>query len=97
MNESPSPDGRVGRLLSDPRSWCKRHFAINKLGQAVSPMDKSACSWCIGGAITKEYGSGGEATLRVVEYLRGRGIASFNDAKETTHEDVVLLCEETGI
>jgi hypothetical protein len=33
--------------------WARKAFARNQSGKKVSPLDKSACSFCISGALTK--------------------------------------------
>ncbi len=45
-------------LISDINKWTVTTFAKNSFGDAVSPIDNSACKWCASGALIKFGGQG---------------------------------------
>lgn len=97
------------KLLEDPRRWTKGTFARNIEGFEVSASNPDAVCWCLEGAIAKivgdEIAASDEgsifytplfnviaACLSTAE-IEGSGIAGFNDAEDTTHQDVLNLLD----
>ena len=95
---------RMRRLLADSSSWTKWASARNSRGKVVAPSDCSAVKFCLFGAVTKVISENcmgsticaldDELNKTAVRRGKGNGV-SFNDAKDTTHKDVLDLIEST--
>jgi hypothetical protein len=95
---------RVAQLLSKPERWTKNHSALKADGVPVDPQNPEACAWCLSGALDamKINGSADPAGFykahkTITQVITDRGfssIPSFNDAHDTTLEDVQEVLEE---
>ena len=92
-------------LLSDPSRWTQKTMARNKHGDATSPLDLDACSFCLVGAIERCYGSIDEG-IPLEELIKQElkvqapnfeFIGQWNDAPDRTHEEVVELLKKLDI
>lgn len=45
------------------KGWCRETAAKNASGEAVDPLDKSACRWCAMGALERVRGYDGAITI----------------------------------
>lgn len=86
------------QLLSDPARWIKGASAKNKKGDATIAFSTYAVCWCQAGASTKYWGNDirlldmeNEFKIRtdIAQYLGFTIPVKFNDAKETTHADLM--------
>lgn len=88
--------------LSNPEYWTKGWFATDFNGNCVSWDSTAACKWCISGALRlaagdryENYQAGKEDVSKDARLLfidankLPLDIPTFNDARETTHEDVM--------
>ena len=91
----------IKQLLSDPDHWTKGAYARYGKDQApICPDHRSAKCFCLGGALIRLTRDTLECTA-VADLLRGQmgcgkkyhTIPQFNDAPETTHEDVIGLLD----
>ena len=89
-------------LLSDPDHWTKGAYARYGKDQApIWPNHRSAKCFCLGGALIRLTRNTIECTA-VADLLRGQirhgkkyyTIPLFNDAPETTHEDVIGVLDK---
>jgi hypothetical protein len=88
-------------LLSDESKWAKKSYAYEATGGPCDPRSETACSWCVMGAIERCYFDG-EVTGMYLDMITkvkrkvGR-IPEWNDAKETTYEEVIAVLKELDI
>lgn len=94
---------RARFVLKEPENWTVGEGARNVLGNAVHPSDRSACRWCLSGAIARvahpiEFSAACEALQAVMisrQYRSGYSVVDWNDANGRTHEDVLKLIDDT--
>ena len=89
---------RVRALLEAPERWTQGAFARTRKGQPCESDDSDAVCWCIRGALTKSAGGRDSPArndlLDVVERcVPCLSLAVWNDAKSTTHADVLALLD----
>jgi hypothetical protein len=41
------------QLFSKPGTWTQGPYALDRLGNAISPTHRSACKWCLVGGLLK--------------------------------------------
>lgn len=94
---------KIYELLDSPDKWCKGNLAVNKSNEPVMEDEKSACKWCLIGALYKCYSDSTQIVLDT-EYLLSKKlrvdineIEVWNDDPNTTYEDVIKLCKELDI
>lgn len=83
---------KAKELLSDPEKWYKGYFAVNKNGKNVSSISDKAYKWCMTGALSKVCPYDVDARHAAIDQLTftlREGIPGFNDAPDTTHQDVM--------
>lgn len=91
---------KVHELLSSPDKWTKGAYARNDAGYAVPATDPEAVSFCLLGAIQRCYLDRSDVKARLFEacytsfYM---GPINYNDAKTTTHADVIRLVKDLDI
>ena len=77
------------------QSWTQGAYARNSDGESVAAKDPTACSWCAVGAIKAANPDGYPRLCELwdlFDNLVGRPLTiSFNDASDTTQEDVLSL------
>ncbi len=79
-------------LFNSPDKWCKRQLAEDKNGNWCSPNDERAVRWCLLGGCMKCLGF---ETLRdVIRERTGQPITIFNDAPDTTFDDILEVLQE---
>ena len=87
----------VRSLISEPNHWCKGNSAIDENGDPVSATSDRAVAWCLVGAIER-VGNGQLPRVLVMSVLlntTGYGPCEiFNDADDTTHDDVLRLIDK---
>lgn len=78
----PSTVLKKARKLIE-RGWCKGPSAMNAAGEAVSPDSRSACRWCIYGALVR-VGKSAAVDGYVDDYLtRAIGTNTWFEFNET--------------
>lgn len=92
----------VAELLADPARWTKDYSAVDDRGFMVEPDDEVACAFCICGAIQRVYGHDGydanyEKIRKSLSAPGRRLVATFNDAPERTHAEVLEAVRRAGI
>ncbi len=94
----------VAELLEDPKRWTKGAFARDAKGDEVKdPGDPSAVCWCLVGAMSVVYREGSrfvsayERLKDIILEQTGQHMSSFNDAPETTHEDLMRIVRMANI
>ncbi len=74
---------KIKQLLSKKSRWCKRMFAQDQNGVAVSSGSPDAVSWCLLGAVNKcyEHGEAHSALRKLIQALpKGfDSLSQFND------------------
>lgn len=90
---------KVRDLLTDESKWTKGVFASTANGRRAAFCESDAVRFCLLGAITRcyPYTERHVAIDRVASQLSGRGIAEWNDDKNTTFADVRSLVEKLDI
>lgn len=89
-------------LIHDPECWIKNTEAMTADNRVISAYDPKATKFCMLGAIAAAYRmrryrtpSVKEGVQKLIEELlpfdTWESIDEFNDAEDTTHEDVVLM------
>lgn len=98
----------VYELLEDPNHWTQGTYARNKYGdQAISYSDEATC-FCLLGAIYRVYAGSPDkvnnAIGRLSEEFVKMGLpqdcgnwVTWQDERETTHEEVLELVKRAGI
>lgn len=95
----------VLEFLSDQRKWTKGWCARTKDDKMTCVCDAEAAKWCFVGALLYCYGYGQsqiDISKKVFEKLKEThpnltNIATWNDAPERKHSEVLALCKELGI
>ena len=96
--------GSARAFLSKPQSWSQDAFAYDQTDTRVSYDAKSACSWCLEGAIRRaaRRGSASETNLeraialvRDIIHVPGHypTIQGWNDRASTTHREVLAVLD----
>lgn len=88
--------------ISKPEHWTQNAFARDAKGQAVGELSGEACSYCAIGACyaLRVHTIARSAVGALEQTLRESGqesafVAMFNDAEDTTHDDVLDLFDGT--
>jgi hypothetical protein len=88
------------KLLSDPATWIKGDYAVNKDGECIRPEHPDACQFCVEGARMRSVAplEGWDCVLVFRQLTcalpNGFGnIPAFNDHPDTKHEDVLALID----
>jgi hypothetical protein len=90
-------------LLSDSSKWTKGAGARDNDGIRCSPASPDAVCWCLFGAITRCYDNPFQIAAMVEKlisetYNEGYYKAeSFNDAPDTTYNDIISLLKEADV
>lgn len=96
----------IAELLTDESKWTRRCYARGKWGEGRLPYDDEAVAWCLIGAARKCYGYDTDEYVDVIGCLRDAisklgfrftMILDFNDAFETTFEQVRRVIEEANV
>lgn len=91
----PSTILKKARKLVE-RGWCRGVAAIDKSGAGVPPRSKSACRWCVSGAIqVYDRDEGFTICLDFLARAVGSNIICFND--EQTNKRPVLRAFDRAI
>lgn len=95
---------KARELLLDPTKWGKGYLARNVNGKGIeNPIGPDACQWCALGAIcfaarSRWYPEDArEYLIRALESkfdVTWIGVANYNDALDTKHEDIISLYDE---
>ena len=91
---------KVGELLADPAHWTKHAMARDAFGTVIRINSPNATCWCLLGAIRHCYKSLPDIDSicdRIYAELPRSGITSFNDNSETTHADIIAICNKLNI
>lgn len=97
---------RVIDLLASQKQWTRERYARDIHGLSEHPLLDTAVGWCLIGAVRKCYGYKEEANIAmsklartIIElgYREDGAIACFNDASETTFEDIRKVIEKADI
>ena len=86
------------KRIAKEEHWTKGAFARNKEGSRVFPKSRSACCWCILGAIRKEI-KYNETEMPAIEVLQEHlpspylYVGIFHDHDKTTHKDIIDLLD----
>ena len=104
MSEHAQILRRAAELLSEPDRWCRELLAKDAGGNGVPSTSPEARSWCmLGATIRSSAGYHDKALGGAVEALgsavvdlgfsddRNFVVEQFNDAEDTSHEDVMLV------
>lgn len=96
-------------LLSDPNHWTKNAFARNSFDGQIELLSKSACKWCLAGAIGKCAIIYEDKTTRIYDKITNTihmmypkfpqfiNIVKFNDDPSTTHADIIAVLKEAQV
>lgn len=84
------------------KGWCKRVFALDKDGKAVSYYSETATSWCLRGAIYACFGEGSATAGRIETLIAHKlGMEKFPlgdlgtwNNRQTSAEPVIKILEE---
>ncbi len=88
---------RMAELLATPEKWTQGVYACNPDGDEVAVQSKSACQFCLAGALEKsrlDLLADQTVTYFVqatIFDLIATSMAQFNDASTTTHADILGL------
>lgn len=83
--------------IENPENWIKKEFAKDKNNNIVTPIDPAACKFCMLGAIGSITGYADDTkvvdqlVLSIARCYGNSKISVFNDAKKTTHQDVMIV------
>lgn len=93
---------KPSELLDKPEKWTKGYLARTTGGRPINADDPNATCWCVFGALARcEYT--GEAWIIAVSKLRFEigseyiSIPEWNDAEETTYEQVIDVLKKAGL
>lgn len=86
-------------LISDKEKWCRGTFARDENKNSVSPMESTACAWCIVGGIDKianDNSVSGDGVLERIDLYslekQAKNIDHFNDT--SSHAEVLKLLDD---
>lgn len=90
------------RLLFPPEAWTKHTSARDVNGDAVAPGSRSACSFCLTGAVERVAPDDHQLQDGACYALKGSihpvcHLPDWNDVPERTHGQVLDLLDETII
>lgn len=96
---------KIYELLNSPEKWTKRTMARNSKNEKTFPRSPEACCWCLAGAFIKTYihvpyQEYNDLLLKIEKELVLMGYSTmyqFNDAPETTYENVINLCKRLDV
>ena len=91
---------KIKELLSDSSKWIKGVQAEDEDNEPISPVCSLAVKWCLLGALHKCYPGPGEfyeAQNKIDKVLKIVSFVTWNDAEETTFEDVQKLLLEADV
>jgi hypothetical protein len=99
---------KPSELLSGPEKWTKSYFARDANLVPIPYSDPGAFCFCLRGALYREgfheeIGNLSRTIRRLFPYLVSVGVSSegivtcFNDAPDTTFEDVQKVLKEAGL
>jgi hypothetical protein len=98
---------KAHELLSDPKKWIKKLYAVDNTGLVTSSKSPEAVCWCINGALQRCYQDSivrDEVRRKIAMHLDLNGIdkphdtiVKWNDAPERTFEDVHNLLKELDV
>ena len=97
--------GAARALLSQPQSWSQGAFAYDQTDHRVPYGAKTACSWCLEGAIRRAASRGnatetnvGRALTLVRNIIHVPGnyptVQGWNDRATTTHREVLVVLDK---
>jgi hypothetical protein len=105
--DGPRVLAHVAKILEKPGCWTKGAYARDVHGTTVKIGDPSACQFCLMGAVylalrELDISQRNEGASMLIHDIRtrlsspskGLMVADFNDAPETTHQDVMNLLAE---
>lgn len=90
----------VAELLADPARWTKGDSARDHRGHGVASIHPDACCFCVLGAMSRIYEIGTRAyndAKHRLGLVASFGFASWNDAPERTHAEVLEAVRRAGI
>ena len=94
---------KARKLIEKPENWTKGTNARDTEGIAIDPKSEEAVCWCSIGALVAVEDILSINTFRALSPYMKQYIASFNDAIDTTHTDIleafdkaIHACEETS-
>lgn len=89
--------------LLEQAGWCQGTYARNWVGKKVDPHNKSACSFCLLGALEKIY-DGTSIAMREAKqalYLHAIphniGLVEWNDAPGRTQAEVIAALKAADV
>ena len=104
---------KAKELLSRREAWTRGVIARNASGQGVPPLDPSAVSWCIVGALVKCYNLKTQDYYMALSKLDtllanrgGQGLTKFDQSpgmytisfnENVVYEDVIALLNEADV
>lgn len=96
---------KVKTLLADKKRWTKGTWQRNKYGHPVSEDCKSACKFCLEGALQHIYDDyeRRNAEKRIEQAINDlfpgkfHSLISFNDNPETTYEDIKRVLQRANV
>jgi len=82
-------------VLTGPKRWTRGAYARNWYGMPVGPESHNAECWCISGAARRVCDEMTDRDVLFVDVERIAGVPApeFNDARETTFDDVRRVLE----
>ena len=86
-------------ILESESSWIQGAMAMSSGMEEVDYLDESACKWCLTGAIRKAMylAKCHDVPLveaRILDVIDHNHLIHFNDAEDTTHEDVLAALDK---
>ena len=89
--------------LLEQKGWCQGVYARNLYGRKVDPHHKSACRFCLLGALDKIYDATSIAMMEAKQALyqhvipHNMGLAEWNDTKGRTREEVIEALRKADV
>ena len=89
--------------LLEQKGWCQWVYARNQVGKKVDPHHKSACRFCLLGALDKIYDCTSIAMREAKQALylhaipHNMGLAEWNDAPGRTKEEVIAALKAADV
>lgn len=91
---------KISEILSSPDKWTKEHCAKDSDGDPTNSSSPTAVCWCLAGAMNRMISLNedmffSKTHFTLTEIVRSttkhQEISYFNDAPETTYEDVMKV------